>query len=90
MMLLVNEHSDIVVRKFRTGFQFMANKQYRIEKILGTTVYADISQHALKKSLDTFFWMTIFFFCRFLEQIRLKKTFFRLTLKKTVFLQYNN
>ena len=31
-----------------TGFQFMANKQFRMKKILGTSVCADISQHALK------------------------------------------
>ena len=32
-----------------------------------------------KKSLNTFFWMTIFVFCRFLDQIRLQKTVFGLT-----------
>ena len=45
------------------GFQFMANKQFRMEKILGTSVCADISQYVLKtktlnlymkKSLNTF------------------------------------
>ena len=32
----------------RTGFQFMANKQFRMEKRWGTSVCADISQYALK------------------------------------------
>ena len=33
---------------FITGFQFMANKQFRMEKRLGTSVCADISQYTLK------------------------------------------
>ena len=34
--------------KVITGFQFMANKQFRMKKRLGTSVCADISQYALK------------------------------------------
>ena len=38
-----------VWRNVTTEFQFMANKQLRMEKWLGTSVCADISQYALKK-----------------------------------------
>ena len=69
-----------------TGFRFMANKQFRMEKRLGTSVCADISKYALKNqyiqflyeknhSLHFFGWRYCFF-CRFLNQIRLRKTVF--------------
>ena len=58
----------------------MANKQFRMEKILGTSVCADISQNALKnqqiKFLYDIFLDEHFEICRFLDQFRLEKTVF--------------
>ena len=44
----------LYLQVFITGFQFMANKQFRMEKILGTSVCADISQYALKNQYVQF------------------------------------
>ena len=64
------------------GLYFMAKRHFRMQKILGTSVCTDISQNALKtdmfnfyvkKSLNTFFYYSFFF--RFLDQLRLQKTF---------------
>ena len=87
---------------FKTGFKFMANKQFRIEKKLGTSVCADISHYTLKKnntfnfyrkkSLNIFFWMKILVFWRFLDQIQPKKTGFWTNIEKMFFfsIQYLN
>ena len=46
----------------KTGFQFMANKQFRMEiKRLGTSVCADISQHAFKNQYVQFYMNKSFF-----------------------------
>ena len=39
-----------------TGFRFMANKQFRMEKRLGTSVCADISKYALKNQYVQFLY----------------------------------
>ena len=43
----------------RTGFQFMANKQFRMDKIMGTSVCADITQYALKNKYVNFLYEKI-------------------------------
>ena len=61
----------------------MANKQFGMEKILGTSVCAEISQYALKNQYlkilyekNHIFLDEILGFCKFLDQIRLQKTVF--------------
>ena len=70
----------------------MANKQFRMEKRLRTSVGADISQYALKNQYvlflyekitqEFFFGWQFWFFVGFLDQIRLQKTVFRTNNKK--------
>ena len=43
----------------KTVFHFMANKQFRMEKGLGTSVCADISQCALKNQYVQFVYEKI-------------------------------
>ena len=84
-----NNHANI------TGFQFMANKQLRMEKKLGTSVCADISHQLSKTNTFNFYKKKSFnkknldeifcFFCRFLDQIRLQKTVFWSNIKKMFF-----
>ena len=82
----VQECAGCAYAPYITGFQFMANKQFRMEKRLGTSVCADISKYALKNQYvqflyekttqHIFFLMKFLVFCRFLNQIRLQKTVF--------------
>ena len=73
---------------FRTCFEFMANKQFRMEKnwehqcaLISHTMLSktNMLKFYRKKSLKKKFWMKIWVFCRFLDQIWLQKTVFGLT-----------
>ena len=59
----------------KTGFQFMAKKQFRIEKILGTSMYADISQNALKNQYVPILYEKVFYVCDKKEHILPQKKF---------------
>ena len=43
----------------KTGFQFMANRQFRMEQRSGTSVCADISQYALQNQYIKFLYEKI-------------------------------
>ena len=43
-----NGKCNTTCQLYITGFKFMANKQFRTRKKMGTSVYADISHYALK------------------------------------------
>ena len=47
----------------------MAKKQFRIEKILGTSMYADISQNALKNQYVPILYEKVFYVCDKKEHI---------------------
>ena len=68
-----------------TGFKFMANKQFRMEKNGNISVrwYLTLCSQKPIRSIfmgknhsTNFFWMTFLVFWRFLDQIRLQKTGF--------------
>ena len=73
-ILTMYYHTDRHTDCHTTGFRFMANKQFRMEKRLGTSVCADTSQYALKnqyinflyeKTTQHIFFDDIFFFVGF-------------------------
>ena len=70
----------------------MANKQFRMEKRLGTSVCADISHYALQNQYINFLYKKItkkrdkiLVFCSFLDQIRLQNPDFWTNMKNTFF-----
>ena len=58
-ILIFNTRFSTVEYCVRTGFQFMASKQFRMENILGTSVCTDISKYALRKQNVKFLWKKI-------------------------------
>ena len=76
----------------KTGFQFIANKQFSMEKKDWEHQFVLISQNILLKTntfnlyrknhLTHYFWMEILLFFKFLKQIWLPKTVFWTNLKK--------
>ena len=84
----------------KTGFQFMANKQFRVEKnwehqcalIFRNRLWKTNTFNLYMKNHSTNFfgWTFGFFFCKFLDQIWLRKTvFWTNTEKNDFFLQSN-
>ena len=87
--------------QYTTGFRFMANKQFKLEKRLGTSVCADISKYALKNQYvqflyekttqHSFFGCQFCFFVGFWIKFGSRKQFFGLTWSETFFsIQYWN
>ena len=46
----------LVLYRYKTGFWFMANKEFRMEKRLGTSVCADSLKYALKNQYVKFLY----------------------------------
>ena len=85
---------ELLAWSLTTGLQFMTNKEFRMDFFwkhqCTLTFYNMLSKtnmfnFYMKKSLNTFFWMTIFVFFRFLYQIWLQKSVFGLTWTKMFF-----
>ena len=93
-LFLVNENTpwcknignDRQLWHYITGFQFMANKQFRMEKKIGNISVRWYLTICSQKPISSIFiwinrsthlfWIIFLFFCRFLYQIRLQKTVF--------------